>query len=78
MNNTFLLFISPSMTEPNINFNISKLDPIYSTSVPKCGQTDFESETLNTYQFLFWCLYNYTYQFCWNMRIYHRLRKVFR
>ena len=46
MNNTFLLFISPSMTEPNINFNISKMDPIYSASVPKRGQTDSESETL--------------------------------
>ena len=43
-----------------MNFDISKMDPIYSASVPKRGQTDSESETLNTYQFLFWCLYNYT------------------
>ena len=27
-----------------MNFNISKMDPIYSASVPKRGQTDSESE----------------------------------
>ena len=55
------------MTEPSMNFDISKMDPIYSASVPKRGKTDSESDTLNSYQFLFWGLYNYTYQFCWNM-----------
>ena len=48
------------MTKPSMNFDTSKMDPIYSASVPKRGQTDSESETLNTYQFLFWCLHNYT------------------
>ena len=74
----FFYFISPSMTEPSMNFNISKMVPIYSASVPKRGQPDSESETLNSYQFLFWCLYNYTNQFCWNMCIYHTLSKLFR
>ena len=74
----FFYFISPSMTEPSMNFNISKMVPIYSASVPKRGQPDSESETLNSYQFLFWWLYNYTNHFCWNMCIYHTLSKLFR
>ena len=28
------------MTEPSMNFDISKMDAIYSASVPKRGQTD--------------------------------------